>query len=156
MLELIDMSGITLLHAGAKNFNYVTVIPTVDDMISDRSWMEKNDGEVSFENRIHLAIKTFMLTSHYDALIVQGLKEKLLSEVEEIERGSRIVLPLKNGKSPSWIVIQGEELSYTNIFHFESGFTFVHQFDEPAAVILTHTSTCACGVAYDRSIYRSR
>lgn len=72
MIELIDIGGVTLLRAGAKNWLYVTVVPEPGfyPLIIDEF---KSQGEVSRRVRLKLAQATFALTSKYDAAIHQYL-----------------------------------------------------------------------------------
>ncbi len=72
LVELIDIGGVTLLRAGAKNYAYVTVVP--DPSYYPRLVAELDEhGAISAEMRHELAARTFEITSRYDAAIARYL-----------------------------------------------------------------------------------
>jgi phosphoribosylaminoimidazolecarboxamide formyltransferase / IMP cyclohydrolase len=69
MVELIDIGGVGLIRAAAKNYKYVTVVTDINDykMITDE--MKKFRGQISERTNFFLAMKAFQLTAQYDVAI---------------------------------------------------------------------------------------
>jgi len=74
IIENIDIGGVTLLRASAKNFRHVIVLTDPNDYPEILSEI-KNHGNVSLKTRFNLAVKAFEITSHYDSIIYKHLKE---------------------------------------------------------------------------------
>ena len=163
LIKNIDIGGVALLRAGAKNYQNVIVIT------------DKRDYEIDFENiddktRENLALKVFLKTSKYDSLIFEALSKKFADENEE-------TLPdylnyslikkqnLRYGENPhqkaalydfgeklvDYEVLGGKELSYNNIVDVTSALNIVSEFfDVNAAVIIKHTNPS--GVALGKTL----
>lgn len=74
-IENIDIGGVALLRASAKNFHDITVLSDPKDYSSILDEIKKNKS-VSNKTRYQLALKAFKITSHYDTLIFNHLNEK--------------------------------------------------------------------------------
>lgn len=72
VIENIDIGGVTLIRAAAKNHERVTLI--CDPADYDRVLSKLNDGEIPFDLRKQLSIKGFQVTAHYDAMIAAYLE----------------------------------------------------------------------------------
>ena len=163
LIKNIDIGGVALLRAGAKNYQNVIVIT------------DKKDYEIDFENiddktRENLALKVFLKTSKYDGLIFEALSKKFADENEE-------ALPdylnyslikkqnLRYGENPhqkaalydfgeklvDYEVLGGKELSYNNIVDVTAALNIVSEFfDVNAAVIIKHTNPS--GVALGKTL----
>lgn len=163
LIKNIDIGGVALLRAGAKNYQNVVVIT------------DKKDYEIDFENiddktRENLALKVFLKTSKYDGLIFEALSKKFADENEE-------TLPdylnyslikkqnLRYGENPhqkaalydfgeqlvDYEVLGGKELSYNNIVDVTAALNIVSEFfDVNAAVIIKHTNPS--GVALGKTL----
>lgn len=152
-IENIDIGGVALLRAAAKNFERLTVIcdPSDYDLIADE-YLQK--GKISIETRRRLAIKAFSLCTNYDQAITSWLESK--SEVKEI-KGYK-VSDLRYGENPhqkavfysntpeaSFLggkLLQGKELSYNNILDCDAAWKAVSIFTNPAAVVIKHLTPC--------------
>lgn len=163
LIKNIDIGGVALLRAGAKNYQNVVVIT------------DKKDYEIDFENiddktRENLALKVFLKTSKYDGLIFEALSKKFADGNEE-------TLPdylnyplikkqnLRYGENPhqkaalydfgeklvDYEVLGGKELSYNNIVDVTAALNIVSEFfDVNAAVIIKHTNPS--GVALGKTL----
>ena len=88
MMNRIDIGGMALLRSAAKNFESVTVVIDSDDYPMVLEDLKKNNGSVSRETNIELAVKVFSKTSQYDRLISEYLHRyatRNRSEVNYIE-----------------------------------------------------------------------
>ena len=165
LLENIDIGGVALIRAAAKNYHRVTVIvDPLDYEIIKKELEEK--GEISFETRRKMAIKAFYITSRYDSIIMNklwNLHYKGLPPYFSIAGTEAIKLrygenPHQVGKfystfSLPWELIQGKEISYNNILDMEAAWLLVNEFDRPAVAIIKHNNPC--GVAISSNINES-
>lgn len=156
MVNKIDIVGITLLRAGAKNYRNVTVITDKVDY-----YVALNANEFG---RLKLAAKAFNLTSNYDRLVSTKLAEQT-GEKPFKTLSFEKVRDLKYGENPhqkgaiyktermvDYEVINGRELSYNDILNVTEATNIVSEFyDVNAVSIIRHTKPC--GVALGRSIY---
>lgn len=166
LLDEIDIGGVSLLRASAKNYKETVTIPSplfYDDIIEE---LIKNNGGVSESLSFKLMKKTFFITSYYDATIFS--KFSLLSD-EEVSFGFYEKLAnLKYGENPHqqasyWKVLptndslilgteqlNGKELSYNNILDSNCGLSLLDEFENPCCTIIKHNSPC--GVAEANNI----
>jgi phosphoribosylaminoimidazolecarboxamide formyltransferase/IMP cyclohydrolase len=164
LVEQIDIGGVALLRAGAKNYESVTVVCDPDDYEAVLSDLEQY-GEVPLERRQHLALKAFRHTAGYDAAISSTLALRF-GETEPFPE--RLPLPAKRistlryGENPHQAAalyglggnslplggqqLQGKELSYNNILDLDAAWRAASDFDEPAAAIIKHTNPCGLAV----------
>ena len=146
-IELIDVGGVSLMRAAAKNFHRVWVIPGPAWYEKALRDLEAYRGLPPLPERQMYAAATFQLTSHYDAMISQAL----------LQEGPLSVSPnLRYGENPHQVasfvgrlpeVILGKTLSYNNLLDLDGGLRIVAGWPKPACVILKHTQPC--GAAYD-------
>jgi phosphoribosylaminoimidazolecarboxamide formyltransferase/IMP cyclohydrolase len=83
VVHRIDIGGMALLRSAAKNFESVTVVIDPDDYETVIEDMRKYSGAVSDETNIQLAVKAFEMTSRYDRLISEYLKQKVVNGFSE-------------------------------------------------------------------------
>lgn len=162
MVENIDIGGVSLIRAAAKNFKFVTVLvdrrdyPSVMKEISD-------SGNASEETRKRLAVKAFSTTARYDALITESLNRVLigkhvpaipdLSGAVELRYGENpdqfaIMVPDGSAKGiPGAFKMSGKELSYNNIVDADAAMETVLEFANPATVIVKHGTPCGASEA---------
>ena len=172
-VEQIDIGGPAMLRSAAKNFKRVSVVTDPNDYPSFIEELE-NKGETSVDYRFYLSHKVFELTSHYDALISQYMKENRasLSEKEHSwphmtktyvdqkelrygENSHQKASVYKEFKAPSSSIagakqLHGKELSYNNIKDANVAIQIIKEFKEPAAVAVKHMNPC--GVALGKTI----
>jgi phosphoribosylaminoimidazolecarboxamide formyltransferase/IMP cyclohydrolase len=158
IIEMIDIGGVSLIRAGAKNFRRVLVLTDLDDIKAVMDEMER--GEISEELRKKLAVKAFAKTASYDIKIY----EVLASFLDRANFHKNIFIhisdpqPLRYGENPhqlAWIKknpnsflsaveqLGGKELSYNNILDSFSAFSCVSEFENHACVIVKHMTPCA-------------
>lgn len=163
LIKNIDIGGVALLRAGAKNYQNIIVIS------------DKKDYEIDFDNiddnkRQELALKVFKLTSKYDNTIFSELAKKFNPENENklpdfINYSLIKNKDLRYGENPHQIaglydfgeklvdyeVLGGKELSYNNMVDVTSALNIVSEFfDVNAAAIIKHTNPC--GVALGKTL----
>ncbi len=159
-IEQIDIGGVALIRAAAKNHSRVGVVVSPDDYDEVVSAVEQ--GGLEDELRRRLAKRAFFHTAGYDAAILRWLERG--SEMPET-----IVLALErfaglrygenphqeaaiyriSGAEPWWSrakVLQGKEMSFNNYADASAAWRLVWAFSDPAAVIVKHTNPCGVAV----------
>ena len=168
-LEQIDIGGVTLVRAAAKNFQDVIVLVRPQDYAPVmQEWREQ--GEVSVETRRRLAAVAFQHTASYDSTIAEYLRlstgdyfpDQLTLPLERIQalrygenphqqasfyRWSDTAFAAKLPTVANAEVLHGKELSYNNLLDLDAALATVQSFTAPALAIIKHTNPCglACG-----------
>jgi phosphoribosylaminoimidazolecarboxamide formyltransferase / IMP cyclohydrolase len=171
-LEQIDIGGVTLVRAAAKNFQDVIVLVRPQDYAPVmQEWREQ--GEVSIETRRRLATSAFQHTASYDTAIAEYLRlstgdyfpDQLTLPLERVQALRYGENPHQQASFYRWSdttfhaalptvagaeVLHGKELSYNNLLDLDAALTTVQSFTAPAIAIIKHTNPC--GLACDDSL----
>lgn len=156
LIKNIDIGGVSLLRAGAKNHKNIAVV-------CDKSDYEKVLKGTDEEFRQELALKAFATTSNYDKIIGSKLGEvfgkgetknfsfKKIQELRYGENPHQKAGLYSTGKEIDYEILWGKELSYNNILDMTSAVNIISEFyDVPAVSIIKHTAPC--GVALGKDI----
>ena len=167
-LENVDVGGVALIRAAAKNHEAVTVVTDPGDYDAVLAAIAENDRAVGAPMRRTLARKVYALTAAYDAAIAEWMAhEEGVAFPETIVVAGRLAQPLRYGENPHQAAafyrtadgrpgvatarqIQGKELSYNNYGDADAAFELVAEFAEPAVAIVKHANPC--GVAIGASL----
>ncbi|HEX4835636.1 MAG TPA: bifunctional phosphoribosylaminoimidazolecarboxamide formyltransferase/IMP cyclohydrolase, partial [bacterium] len=164
LIEEIDVGGVTLLRAAAKNFEDVVVL-SAPGLYEPVLGEIRRTGTVSRETRLRLARDAFSRTSGYDAAIARALgasagpgpfPQHLLLAFEKVEDLRYGENPHQRGAfyrepgfaGPGVVTARqrgGKHLSFNNIYDLDAALDLVREFSDPAAVIVKHGNPC--GVA---------
>ncbi len=155
VIEKIDIGGISLIRAAAKNFRDVAIISSKDQYPELIRQMNENKGVTTIEYRKDLATKAFAVSSHYDTQIFNYFNGTAVSA------GLRISIdnatPLRYGENPHqrgvfygdlnaiFDKLHGKELSYNNLLDIEAALGLIDEFNATTFAILKHNN--ACGIA---------
>jgi len=155
IIEKIDIGGISLIRAAAKNFNDVVIVASKDDYGRLQHILTENEGHTHLEHRRDFSKRAFNVSSHYDTAIFNYFnQEEPLSVFKLSEQHAQT---LRYGENPHqrgvfygnldylFEKLNGKELSYNNLVDIDAAVTLIDEFDEPTFAILKHTN--ACGVA---------
>lgn len=165
-IEQIDIGGVSLLRAAAKNFMNVLVISSPNDYTSIIEELEKNNGEVPLNLKKRLAIKAFSTTSHYDSIISNYFSSgDTFGEILNLSFSRKMSLRygenphqkaafyISSNKDPlsisSFLQKQGKDLSFNNILDIDSTISAIITlgFKLPVSVVIKHTNPCGAAVA---------
>ncbi|HEY4323491.1 MAG TPA: bifunctional phosphoribosylaminoimidazolecarboxamide formyltransferase/IMP cyclohydrolase [Mucilaginibacter sp.] len=155
IIEKIDIGGISLIRAAAKNFKDVVIVASKQDYSELESILKAQNGETTLSQRRAFAHKAFNISSHYDTGIFQyfNAEEPLPVFKESIQSGQ----VLRYGENPHqkgvfygdldamFTKLHGKELSYNNLVDVDAAVALIDEFTEPTIAILKHTN--ACGIA---------
>jgi len=157
IIEKIDIGGISLIRAAAKNFKDTICVSSVDDYTEFLELISANDGEISLKDRKRFAAKSFNVSSNYDTAIFnyfnseENLPAFKISETKGQE--------LRYGENPHqkgfffgdfdemFTKLHGKELSYNNLLDVDAAVNLMNEFkgEAPTFAILKHNN--ACGIA---------
>ncbi len=158
VIEKIDIGGIALLRAAAKNYRDVLVVSSRDQYAAVTELLTAKNGATDLEDRRHYAAAAFATTSHYDTEILKYVSQGTgLEEIKNEEPSTKT--PLRYGENPHqsgtfygdlgalFDQLHGKQLSYNNLVDVDAAVALMAEFagGAPACVILKHTN--ACGVA---------
>lgn len=155
LIKNIDIGGVSLLRAGAKNYKNITVVSDIKDY--------KRAINANEQTRQDLAVRAFEITSNYDKIIDTKLSEifgfaeskdftfKKIQELRYGENPHQKAGLYSNGNLVDYEIIWGKELSYNNILDMTAAVNIISEFfDVPAVSIVKHTAPC--GVALGKDI----
>jgi len=154
IIEKIDIGGISLIRAAAKNFKDVVIIPS-QEQYTDLLQILENGAESSLEKRKELALQAFNVSSHYDTAIFNYFNEGSPEKIFKKSLGPS--KKLRYGENPHqegifygnfselFEQIHGKEISYNNLLDIEAAIYLIDEFDETTFAILKHNN--ACGIA---------
>ena len=162
-IESIDIGGVALIRAAAKNHDAVTVVTDPGDYEAVLAEIACQDGAVELPTRRTLARKAFALTAAYDAAIAEWMaREEGVVFPETTVIAGQLAQQLRYGENPHQAAafyrtgerrpgvatarqLQGRELSYNNYADADAAFELVGEFAAPAVAIVKHANPC--GVA---------
>lgn len=155
IIEKIDIGGISLIRAAAKNFNDVVIISSREQYQSLYNILESNSGSTSLEDRKLFAAEAFDISSNYDTAIFNYFNQD--SDLKRFKQSVRQSKALRYGENPHqegvfygdlenlFDQLNGKELSYNNLVDVDAAVNLMSEFEETAFAILKHNN--ACGVA---------
>lgn len=153
IIEKIDIGGISLIRAAAKNHKDVTVISSQNDYAVFEELLRQNGATTSLEERKAFAARAFDVTSHYDSAIYgwfagEGGSLKISeSQAKHLRYGEN---PHQNGVFYGNLdelleQLHGKELSYNNLLDVDAAVQLISEFDETTFAVIKHNN--ACGLA---------
>jgi phosphoribosylaminoimidazolecarboxamide formyltransferase/IMP cyclohydrolase len=166
-VEQIDIGGVALLRATAKNFAYVVVVSDPADYATILAEM-REQGDLSITTRQQLALKAFRHTASYDAAISRYLAARFeeatfpgtlhlnLTKLADLRYGENphqqaALYSLGEAESPlGGNLLQGKALSYNNILDLDAAWRIASDFAAPTLAIIKHSNPC--GVASDPNL----
>ncbi|MFA6076734.1 MAG: bifunctional phosphoribosylaminoimidazolecarboxamide formyltransferase/IMP cyclohydrolase [Candidatus Paceibacterota bacterium] len=141
IIEKIDIGGVALIRAAAKNFQDVVVIPS-KHQYQELSSILKKGNETTLEERKKFAGNAFEITSSYDTAIRAYFQGAQLRYGENPHQKGEFIGNLEE----SFIQLHGKELSYNNFIDTEAAIMTVYDFKDPAFAIIKHMNACGLAV----------
>ncbi|MGC1514393.1 MAG: bifunctional phosphoribosylaminoimidazolecarboxamide formyltransferase/IMP cyclohydrolase [Maribacter sp.] len=165
IIEKIDIGGISLIRAAAKNFKDVLCVSSMEDYADFLSVISENNGETSLEDRKRFAAKSFNISSHYDSAIFNYFNQNHdIAALKISETNGKV---LRYGENPHqkgfffgdfdamFSKVHGKELSYNNLLDVDAAVNLMLEFkdDAPTFAILKHNN--ACGLAQRDTLHQA-
>jgi len=155
IIEKIDIGGISLIRAAAKNFSNTVIIPSKTQYQKLIDLLDLRKGESTLSERKQFAVDAFNVSSHYDTAIFTYFNRDLSLPVfkQSIQNGE----VLRYGENPHqkgyfygnlskvFDQLHGKQISYNNLLDIEASVQLISEFDETTFAVLKHNN--ACGIA---------
>ena len=162
IIEKIDIGGISLIRAAAKNYNDVIIVASKAQYKPLAEMLKRNGGAVSsLEERRWFASQAFAVSSGYDSDIYNYFNRTAVESPIEQQESLRIAIDgakqMRYGENPHqkgtffgnfsemFDQLHGKEISYNNLLDIDAAVTLISEFCEPTFAILKHNN--ACGLA---------
>jgi len=155
IIEKIDIGGISLIRAAAKNFKDVIIVPSKAEYIPLLDLLNEKNGESSIEDRKQFASAAFNISSHYDTAIFKYFNKT--AEIPSFKESILDAKVLRYGENPHqkglfygkfdelFTQLHGKEISYNNLLDIDAAVNLIKEFDTSTFVIMKHNN--ACGLA---------
>ena len=154
IIEKIDIGGISLIRAAAKNYKDVLIIASQQQYKSLLQLLNEKQGDSDLEDRRCFAKEAFAVSSQYDAAIFNYFDKENFSALRLAINESK---KLRYGENPHQRGVffgnfddmfeqrHGKEISYNNLLDIDAAVSLIADFDETSVAILKHNN--ACGMA---------
>ena len=165
IIEKIDIGGISLIRAAAKNYKDVLCVSSMEDYSDFLEVITEGNGATTLEDRKRFATNSFNVSSHYDAAIFNYFNKDHQEAVLKISETKGQVL--RYGENPHqkgfffgdfeaiFTKLHGKELSYNNLLDVDAAVNLMNEFknEPPTFAILKHNN--ACGLAQRETIHQA-
>lgn len=155
IIEKIDIGGISLIRAAAKNFKDALIVSSMEQYPQLLDLLESGHGSTSLEDRKRFAAQAFDISSHYDSAIFNYFNSgRDIINFKHSIRNSKV---LRYGENPHqqgvfygdleqmFTQLNGKELSYNNLVDIDGAASLIGEFQgETAFAIIKHTNACGC------------
>ncbi|TYQ00441.1 phosphoribosylaminoimidazolecarboxamide formyltransferase/IMP cyclohydrolase [Tenacibaculum adriaticum] len=163
IIEKIDIGGISLIRAAAKNFKDTFIVSSMDQYDEFLNILSTSNGETILNDRKKFASKAFNISSHYDTAIFNYFnEEEVVFKVSETKAKT-----LRYGENPHqkgyffgdldamFDKLHGKELSYNNLLDVDAAVLLMNEFagEAPTFAILKHNN--ACGFAQRETVHQA-
>lgn len=154
IIEKIDIGGITLIRAAAKNFKDVLVLPTSKLYGDFLELLDKKNGSTDLDDLKYYAAQAFNVSSHYDTAIFNWFNP---GNIEAFKMSNTTENVLRYGENPHqkgvfygdmdevFEQIHGKAISYNNLLDLDAAISLINEFDETTFAVIKHNN--ACGLA---------
>jgi phosphoribosylaminoimidazolecarboxamide formyltransferase/IMP cyclohydrolase len=154
IIEKIDIGGISLIRAAAKNYTDVLVVSSSEQYIELLQTMHDKDGYSGRDDRRYFAVQAFNVSSHYDTAIFNWMNKGNVSAFKQSQTQEQ---PLRYGENPHqkgsffgkledvFEQLHGKAISYNNLLDLDAGINLINDFDETTFAVIKHNN--ACGLA---------
>ncbi len=165
IIEKIDIGGISLIRAAAKNYKDTLCVSSMNDYDEVLEMITEGNGSTTLEDRRRFATKSFNVSSHYDSAIFNYFNKNHEEAAFKLSETNGQVL--RYGENPHqkgfffgdfdamFNKLHGKELSYNNLLDVDAAVNLIQEFknDAPTFAILKHNN--ACGLATRPTIHQA-
>lgn len=154
IVEKIDIGGISLIRAAAKNYKDVIIVASKEQYPALQAILEKGNGSSTIEERRFFATQAFNVSSHYDTAIFKYFNRE--EAVDAFKESILVSKTLRYGENPHQKALYfgnegslpeqlwGKEISYNNLLDIEAAIELIGDFEETTVAILKHNNACGC------------
>lgn len=154
IVEKIDIGGISLIRAAAKNFKDVLVVPASSMYGELIELLDEKNGQTELDDRKYFAAQAFNVSSHYDSAIFNWINPGNIKALKVSKENANI---LRYGENPHqegifygkldevFKQLHGKAISYNNLLDLEAAINLINDFEETTFAVIKHNN--ACGLA---------
>ena len=158
IIEKIDIGGISLIRAAAKNFKDVLIVSSRNQYV-DLLDQLSDGNSTTIDVRKRFASQAFDISSHYDSMIFDYFNQD--SHIDSFKVSAQGSLTLRYGENPhqqgsyygafeeAFEQLHGKAISYNNLLDIDSAVSLVQDFDESVFAIIKHTNACGLATSPD-------
>lgn len=158
IIEKIDIGGISLIRAAAKNFEDTIIVSSTKDYLPLLDLLNSKNGSSDIEDRKYFATNAFATSSHYDGLIHSYFANGHIEGAGDyrVKHSSKV---LRYGENPHQqakfygnleevlTILNGKELSYNNLVDIDAAIQLIQEFFVPTVAVIKHTNSCGLASA---------
>lgn len=156
IIEKIDIGGISLIRAAAKNYKDVLIVPCRGGYSKLLDLLKEKKGYTTIEDRRMFASYAFLTSSNYDTQIFNYFN--LEAGIAAFSKSIYDTVELRYGENPHQNAtffgkkeqlpqqLHGKEISYNNLLDIEAAIELISDFSEPAVAIIKHNNPCGCAI----------
>ncbi|MDG1718851.1 MAG: bifunctional phosphoribosylaminoimidazolecarboxamide formyltransferase/IMP cyclohydrolase [Flavobacteriales bacterium] len=153
IIEKIDIGGISLIRAAAKNYKDVLIVSEMNQYSDVLNILENGNGSTQLETRKKFASKAFNISSHYDTAIFKYFNKEEVAFKQSVKENKVLRYgenPHQNGTffgdlSDMFDQLHGKELSYNNLLDVDAAVNLISEFKDTTFIVMKHNN--ACGIA---------
>lgn len=161
IIEKIDIGGISLIRAGAKNFSDVLIISSRNQYTELLDILQHDNGVTVQETRKQFAREAFKMSSHYDNAIHSYFDGNTSKQSFSYTNKFNQVNTLRYGENPHqagrfygnlnevFSKLGGKDISYNNLLDIDAAIHLIQEFNEPTIAILKHNNACGLSSGID-------
>ena len=166
IIEKIDIGGVSLIRAAAKNYNNVLIVPSLADLQSAIDLIVSKNGCSEINDRLIFAKKAFNRTLSYENEIAKYFNHDSNNKISrKFNQNIQISKRLRYGENPHqegiyygeldklFDQLNGKELSYNNLLDIDAAVNLIDEFNQPSFGILKHNN--ACGFASNNDLNKA-
>lgn len=154
IIEKIDIGGISLIRAAAKNYKDVVIVASQEQYAKLQEILVTNNGTTTLDDRLWFATAAFAVSSGYDTAIFNYFSK---AEYPAFRQSANHGKALRYGENPHqkgtfygdfeklFEQLHGKEISYNNLLDIDAAVALIAEFEETTVAILKHNN--ACGLA---------
>lgn len=165
IIEKIDIGGISLIRAAAKNFQDTLCVSSKQDYVDLLEILDNQGGGTTLAQRKNFAARAFNISSHYDSAIFNYFNEE--QDIQALKVSESQGQTLRYGENPHqkgyfygdldamFNKLQGKALSYNNLLDVDAAVNLMNEFtgERPTFAILKHNN--ACGIAQRDTVHQA-
>jgi phosphoribosylaminoimidazolecarboxamide formyltransferase / IMP cyclohydrolase len=153
IIEKIDIGGIALIRAAAKNYSDVIIVPSRESYDDLLTLLKEHKGTSTLADREAFARKAFATSSHYDSAIFNYFNQGKDDLFRVSHNQSNV---LRYGENPHqrgiffgkfddlFDKLSGKEISYNNLLDIDAAISLIDEFEDTTFAILKHNNACGC------------
>ena len=168
IIEKIDIGGVSLIRAAAKNYHDTLIIPAISEFKNTITLLQETSGSTNIDHRLTFAKKAFEVTSKYDLTISRYFNkgfDKHKNNNPFLQQNTEKSKQLRYGENPHQTAVfygdldslftqlSGKELSYNNLLDIDAAINLMGEFNEKSFGVFKHNNSC--GFASDKNVKKA-